>query len=267
MTIEGGLSLADFLGDGAQSIFVSVWAETKQGKSFFPLSWPKPLHIINFEPEGPKEAMRSAISLELIDIEDEIYIYNPIETIMNDGDNLIRTLEDDVAIYDETVAILTDVRNTSDGGTLVIDTMSTFYQILREVAMEDIRKLRKAQGQKLYQYDFGVANKELQRLMDGMRSNPLLNIVALSHSSPIYNGGNPTGRFQNGGPARMEQWVDLTARLLHDPADDLDADDPYNWRLRFESVRRNISLRGEDLWAPSHERLMLCLDDELEDEE
>ena len=266
MVVDGGVSLEDFLGDRSNRLFASIWGLTGQGKSFLPLSWPRPLHIMNFEPDGPAEAFRSAVRMGIVRSDEEIAIYNPIEEVVGNSDNLIRDLSDDGEIYEWVKDVITDIVKGASIGTLVLDTMSSFYEILRDVAMEDIRKVRVGQGQSVQRFDWGYANKEMKRLVDGIRANSNLNVVCLSHGSPVFNQGRSTGMYRNGGPAKLEQWVDLSGRLSHDPASDLDPDDPYNWCLKLEKCRRNVKLEGTVLWAPSFDRIQLYLDDELEED-
>ena len=260
MVIDGGVSLEEFLGEGSNRLFINVWARTKNGKSFFPLSWPTPLHIFNFEPDGPLEAFRAAYRLGVIEDPTQVFIYSPIEEVMGVNESLVRDEGFDKPIYDWTIEVLGDVMKT-DGGTVVFDTMDTFYQILRDVAMEDIRKKRERQGQTVQRFDWGMANKELKRLFDGIRANRDLNVLSLSQASPIFTEkGGSTGLYRNGGPAKLEQWVDVNARLQHDPDPDLPFDDAYNWCITFENARRNIGLRGQKLYAPTYDRIQAALD-------
>ena len=266
MTTPNRLPLSQFLETIGKRLFIDIWARTGEGKSYFPLSFPKPMYIFNFEPEGPSAALTTAIRQGVLRPDDEVYILDPLTEGIGASNSIIRTLKEDRLIYEWTQDNLHDiVQNGNIGsGTIVMDTMSTFYTILRECEMEEITELRRQQGKdKPYQFDFGAPNKALRNMMDGLRSGTLFNLITLNHSSPIFNSkGQATGRHQYGGPNRLVQWVDVHGRLSYEPLSELEPTDGTNWTLTFEKCRNNINLVDKLLPNPTYDRLVRALNGE-----
>lgn len=262
--IEGVTPLSDFLQE-TERLFIDVWAMTGQGKSFFPLSWPQPLIILNFEPEGPMASLRTAVSLGVLSQDAEVYIIEPVKEALN-AYPIARTEEQDTEIYGWMQQTLQDVVEEygESGGTLVFDTMTTFHEILNSSTMMPIRKKREKQNKEVMGFDWGVRNKAFRGVVEGIRSTTNLNVVSLEHASRVYNGAQPTKRFESAGPARLDQWVDMTGKLVYDPAEDLDPDDPNNWVLEIGKSRANISLQGRGLEDPSYERILDAIDGNVE---
>ena len=263
-SISGVVPLSEFL-QSTPRLFIDVWAMTGQGKSFFPLSWPQPLIILNYEPEGPLASLGTAINLELLDKDDEVFIIEPVQEALSGGYPLIRTVEQDKTIFNWTVDVVRDIADEyQDGGTLVFDTMTTFYEILNTATMDEIRAKREKQGKEVMGFDWGVRNRAFRGMIEGIRAKTNLNLVTLEHASEIYNGARPTGRFESGGPKKIEQWVDMTAKLVYDPVSELVYNDGGNWILQIGKSRANIGLQGRGLDNPTYERLVDAIDGDVE---
>ena len=266
VNIDGLTSLSDFV-QSPNRLFIDVWARTGQGKSFYPLSWPQPIIIFNYEPEGPMMSLQNAIRLGVVEEKSDIHVVEPVEMVMGKGDAFVRTDEQDKAIYELTVEILEDITNDVKEGTLVIDTMTSFFEILASATMSDIIKKRERQKKELFGYDWKFRNRAFRRVIEGVRSKTKLNLVTLEHANPMYDGAKPMkGRFQSSAPGRLDQWVDMTAKLEYAPEDGAVAGDPRNWIMWFEKTRTNMALQKLGLDNPTHERLLAAIAGEMDDE-
>ena len=94
VNIDGLTSLSDFV-QSPNRLFIDVWARTGQGKSFYPLSWPQPIIIFNYEPEGPMMSLQNAIRLGVVEEKSDIHVVEPVEMVMGKGDAFVRTDEQD----------------------------------------------------------------------------------------------------------------------------------------------------------------------------
>ena len=263
------VSLEDFLASRFR-VFMNYWARTGEGKTFLPLGWPKPLYLMNFEPEGPVQALKDAVRLGyILDLKNDVFIIEPTRYALGDSDPLVRTTDEEWEIYDyakESIQeVLKDVGKEGDG-TLFIDTGTTFNATVRECEMEEIIEKRRKQGKEPYQFDFGVGNRAVKHIVDAILNRSSLNLVISNHAKEIHNSkGNPTGRFEYQGSSQLPNWSHLHAQLLYEQFEEdedgnpIEEDDPSNWSLKIEKSRLNIKLRGKTIVNPSYERIVARL--------
>ena len=251
-------------------IFMNYWARTGIGKTYLPLGWPKPLFLINFEPEGPVAALQNAVKNGLIeDLDNDVFLIEPTRYALGDNDPLVRTIEEEWEIYEYTKNILKQVikdQGKHSEGTIFIDTGTTFNATVRECEMEEITEKRLKQEKPLYRFDFGVGNRAMKHIVDGIMNRSSMNLVVSNHASEIYNSkGDPTGRFQYSGSTQLPNWSHLHAELIYDQFDEdeegnkIEEDDGANWSLKIEKSRLNIKLRGKTIVEPTYDRIVASL--------
>ena len=262
-SISGVVPLSEFL-QSPQRLFIDIWAMTGQGKSFFPLSWPQPIIILNYEPEGPLMSLKNAVGLGTLKEDAEVFIIEPVKESLKGGYPLVRTEEQDEKIFEWTKDVVREVADEYEEGTLVFDTMTTFHDILNSATMLEIKNKREKQGKEIMGFDWGVRNRAFRGIIEGIRAKTNLNLVTLEHASEVYKGPVRTGRYESAGPNRLDQWVDMTAKLVYDPVSELDWDDGGNWILQIGKSRANIGLQGRGLDNPTYERLVGAIDGDVE---
>ena len=204
-------SLEDYLGN-RRRIIMSVWAGTGVGKSYFGLTAPKPIYFLSLEPEGPYWSLQTALENGTIK-SDDVKIDEVIRSALGAEDvPLVRTLVDEVKIYrymKETIENV--IAEGDDNGTIVIDTGTTWNQMMQEVEMEEITRKRKSQGRDLFPFDYRYANKAMKSSIDAIR-NSNLNCIITHHGSNVYNAkGEKTQRTEISGNNQLPQWVDTVS--------------------------------------------------------
>ena len=131
--------------DTRRRIVMSVWAGTGIGKSYFGLTAPKPVYFLSLEPEGPYWSLQTALANGTIKLEGDVKVEEIIRSALGTDDvPLVRNLIDDTKIYRYMKEVVEDVLSSGDdNGTIVIDTGTTWNQMMQEVEMEDINRKRK----------------------------------------------------------------------------------------------------------------------------
>ena len=213
------LSLNDYLED-RRKVIMSVWAGTGIGKSYFALTAPKPIYFFSLEPDGPYWSLKTALDNEVINTEN-VFVDEVIRSALKDRDvPLVRTIVEDAVIYKYMKTAIEDVvyDKGNKGGTIVIDTGTTWNQFIQAIEMEDIMRKRKSQGKDTpFPFDYGVANKSMKSSIDAIR-NSNLNCVITHHSSIKYNSkGERTNIEEYSGSTQLVKWVDLQLQLRYSP--------------------------------------------------
>ena len=242
-------SLEDYLGN-RRRIIMSVWAGTGVGKSYFGLTAPKPIYFLSLEPEGPYWSLQTALENGTIK-SDDVKIDEVIRSALGAEDvPLVRTLVDEVKIYrymKETIENV--IAEGDDNGTIVIDTGTTWNQMMQEVEMEEITRKRKSQGRDLFPFDYRYANKAMKSSIDAIR-NSNLNCIITHHGSNVYNAkGEKTQRTEISGNNQLPQWVDIQIQLRYS----------QEMKERYaivEKCRINVEKIGEEIDNPSFDSVI-----------
>ena len=242
-------SLEDYLGN-RRRIIMSVWAGTGVGKSYFGLTAPKPIYFLSLEPEGPYWSLQTALENGTI-TNDDVKIDEIIRSALGGEDvPLVRTLVDEVKIYrymKETIENV--IAEVDDNGTLVIDTGTTWNQMMQEVEMEEITRKRKSQGRDLFPFDYRYANKAMKSSIDAIR-NSNLNCIITHHGSSVYNAkGEKTQRTEISGNNQLPQWVDIQIQLRYS----------QEMKERYaivEKCRIDVEKIGEEIDAPTFDSVI-----------
>ena len=255
--LEDVIPLTEFLAT-RDRLCASVHAETGEGKSFFPLNWPKPMQYITLETDGPQWAFHTAIELGIMKAS-EVNVIEPIRYAFK-GDappEMVWTEDEEWTIYNYTKDVINAlIDNRGDEGTLVLDTAQTFYTIVRVCEMEEIIEKRSKQKKDLFRYDYGVATKAFRQILMGIRQRSNLNLVLTSQSTQVYNSkGQVTKKWQYGGTNIIPEIADIHGKLIHDPSDDYEPEDPRNWVYAVEKCRINPAKVGEEVENPTFKRL------------
>ena len=242
-------SLEDYLGN-RRRIIMSVWAGTGVGKSYFGLTAPKPIYFLSLEPEGPYWSLQTALENGTIK-SDDVKIDEVIRSALGAEDvPLVRTLVDEVKIYrymKETIENV--IAEGDDNGTIVIDTGTTWNQMMQEVEMEEITRKRKSQGRDLFPFDYRYANKAMKSSIDAIR-NSNLNCIITHHGSSVYNAkGEKTTRTEISGNNQLPQWVDVQIQLRYS----LESKERY---AIVEKCRIDIDKVGEEIDNPTFDKVI-----------
>jgi hypothetical protein len=242
-------SLEDYLGN-RRRIIMSVWAGTGVGKSYFGLTAPKPIYFLSLEPEGPYWSLQTALENGTIK-SDDVKIDEVIRSALGAEDvPLVRTLVDEVKIYrymKETIENV--IAEGDDNGTIVIDTGTTWNQMMQEVEMEEITRKRKSQGRDLFPFDYRYANKAMKSSIDAIR-NSNLNCIITHHGSNVYNAkGEKTQRTEISGNNQLPQWVDIQIQLRYS----------QEMKERYaivEKCRIDVEKIGEEIDSPTFDNVI-----------
>ena len=242
-------SLEDYLGN-RRRIIMSVWAGTGVGKSYFGLTAPKPIYFLSLEPEGPYWSLQTALENGTIK-SDDVKIDEVIRSALGAEDvPLVRTLVDEVKIYrymKETIENV--IAEGDDNGTIVIDTGTTWNQMMQEVEMEEITRKRKSQGRDLFPFDYRYANKAMKSSIDAIR-NSNLNCIITHHGSNVYNAkGEKTQRTEISGNNQLPQWVDIQIQLRYS----------QEMKERYaivEKCRIDVEKIGEEIDSPTFDSVI-----------
>ncbi len=246
-------------------LLLGFWAETGVGKSYLCLSFPPPVFLVSFEPEGPYWAVKNAIKRKLIR-PDQVFINEVIPAAFPDTPPFPRDLGDEKRLYAYVKRELDDILENEPKGTLVIDTGTTFNQTVQEVELEEIRKKRELQKRELFPFDYARPNKVYQQLVDAIRGTEL-SCVFTHHAAPMYNsqGEKLKDKWEYSGNNKLPQWCDIFGRLRRDMnyydtsgGEVLKDGDPRKMRRWFEveKCRLDDSKVGLEIDNPTYSTLL-----------
>tara|TARA_R100000808_G_scaffold4949_1_gene15442 strand:- start:5252 stop:6010 length:759 start_codon:yes stop_codon:yes gene_type:complete len=242
-------SLEQYL-ENRRRIIMSVWASTGVGKSYFGLTAPKPIYFLSLEPEGPYWSLQTALDNKTISNED-VKIDEVIRSALATDDiPLVRTLVEETKIYRYMKQVIEDViAEGDDNGTLVIDTGTTWNQMMQEVEMEEINRKRKSQGRDLFPFDYRYANKAMKSSIDAIR-NSNLNCIITHHGSSVYNAkGEKTTRTEISGNNQLPQWVDVQIQLRYS------SESKERYAI-VEKCRIDVNKIGEEIDDPTFDKVI-----------
>jgi len=263
-SIKGLMSGADYLDTRDLSIF-SLWAETGLGKSRFILTAPPPVYFLSFEPDGPLHAIKAAIDEGIIESSD-LFVDEIIKNALGDDAPLIRTLEEEELIYEYAKERMSWIlQNGEQGGTIGIDTGTTFSQCLTEVEMEDIIAKRDRQGKSLYPFDYQYANKAMKGVIERLRAGGF-NVIITHHANPSYNakGQKLKNKWEYQGNNSLPKWVDVQFRLqgkLVEVEESGEKIERFQRWATLEKVRQDMELVGEEVDDPTFDSILDGIDE------
>ena len=250
-------------GDKVESEFkkmtISLWGNTGVGKSFFALTCPQPVYILNFEPEGLSGALRASSQLGYSDL-DATFVIDVMRDVFGEIIPTELNVGEQKELYTYVHDVITEVfkdgaeREIGDKGTIVIDTMTTLWKFMRSVTMEEIIAMRKRQNQAVFQFDHGVANQALETFVKSLTTSNF-NIVFLSNSQKSYKDKNWDGTYAYYGADRLVNWVDLHGQLIPPKLDrGGNVTSPASYKI--EKCRVNRELVGHKIDDPTYDSVV-----------
>lgn len=172
---------------------IGIWGDTETGKTHFALSCPPPVYVIDTEYGAPLVAKKFKKEIYIM----ECFVEDP-ETMKADP---VKSLER----VEKAINLLRS-KNLKEG-TIVIDSGTDIWQWEEERMKEQVGEM----GRKLFQFDWGIANKHYKELMMKLLSMETVFVIT-AQPREIYVGAQKTGLFQ---PKWMQQtpfWLDV---VLH----------------------------------------------------
>ena len=263
-----GFKSADLITeDELKRIVISLWGNTGVGKSFFGLTCPPPIFLFNYEPTGLSAAMRAASNIGYCDL-DEVYPIDVMRDVFGDKLPTQASAKEKQEVYTYTHDVLHEVfkeradYELGEKGTIVMDTMSTFWKYLREATMEEIVKKREAQKKPLFQFDHGVANQALEVLVKALTASNF-NVVFLGNSQKKYENNAWTGTYEYQGSDRLSTWVDFHGQLIPPVVDKKTKKVRSEAYIKIEKCRVDRELVGFKINDPSYDMVINELQEQI----
>lgn len=233
-------------------LILSLFATEKQGKTHFALTAPEPIYFMNLD-YGVQELLGKPQFKE-----------KHIELANHD-----MTEETDAATYKTLLGAFhrdyTEVlRDGQDGGTLVVDTGTQLWQMIRVVKLDTVlqeriavwKKKNPSKGEptdadvRLYAYDYADANMYMAGLVRRAIQQTRMNVIFTHKAKEAYTSdGKATGRFEFQGFGDMPYLVQMTIRLHTKRAVDAKPGD-YTMMSTIESCRFDKDLEGLSIEDP-----------------
>lgn len=169
-----------------------LWGPEEAGKTFTALSFPGPIYYIDLDGgldpnlKYYKDKMITrvrCISLEDDKVNLEAEKYDPFKV------DPINTCKNwDVA--------LTTLQNIKPGGTVIVDTMTAYNDWLKALMNVHIPKHTTDDGKEYVdQFDWKFVNSKWLWSWEKLKNIPA-NLVVIAKAKPIYQGRDPTGKFE-----------------------------------------------------------------------
>lgn len=197
------MALSDFVSVPVQAgkpqrLIMSVWGREKQGKTAFALSAPAPIYVFDLDRrlDGPRR------------------LY-PTKNIMAKKyrDPLLGGIADHEKIYEEFLGDLREAVRYLKEGTVVIDPVTQVWTMVQSVYVEKVRKQKSEEGKKFMTFDYALANRHFQEVIEVLKDNPSINIVLISRAEEAYDqGGQRTGTYRIQSHKSVPYMVDMTLR-------------------------------------------------------
>lgn len=229
------------------NLLVSIWGLAKAGKTSFYTGLKKPNGEILRGFPGPLYILDTDKSVEEIlkgklydpALEGQIFV-SPVNT-----GKLRPSINDRIATYS---AAMRDLEGAATAiakegrGTLVIDTMTKFWQLMSDV--ETYQEAQKTARKEVMQFMFKVPNMTLTAAILGIKDLGA-NLVVVHHARPIYAENQPTGFYVPQDNNLIDQLVQIQ---IHQEATDRRKRDntPYTeYTSTIDFNRWNGAMRGK----------------------
>lgn len=174
---------------------IGIFGRECVGKTFFAMSAPDPVYIIDTEMGAPPL---------LKQFPGKNFKYKQI------FEPNVETLErDDVKSF-ETIKMAIDglYRNPHKGGTIVIDSSTDLWSMCQAWCKVTIFKLSPEDRLK-YQFDWGPISSAYLQLIAKLLAMPM-NVILTARETEEYQGPNPTGKMVAHWQKKTAHWVDFT---------------------------------------------------------
>lgn len=239
-------------GDAPTRHVVSIWGDSKEGKTHLALTFPPPLYFLSLDP-GVRELLWKFPGKP-------VYISDLEMTEKNDPVTYQKLLDQFVTDY---VKALLDAGD----GTVVVDTATQVWQIVQKVKLHAVAERREAAFRvkfkkepepgeiKLYPYDYGDANTFMGGLLRRAMLQRTANVVFIHRVREKYNeSGQPTGVY---GP----QWFGETPAITQATIRTYVPQGGKGFVGQITQCRQNPELRGLEVPNLDYEALHGLLTD------
>jgi len=178
---------------------VGIYGKPETGKTYFALTCPPPVYVIDTE-FAAKKVARVHFPEKRIFIAEVTHI-DPI----TDQPDPIRSLEN----VEKAIAAIASTN--IERGTIVIDTVTDIWQWIC-AWLEQVATRRTQSGQP-YRFEYGLANERYRQIIVRLLAKPV-HVVLTAHESPIYDekGQEIPGLTQGKWQKQTPHWVDI---VLH----------------------------------------------------
>lgn len=199
-------------------LIVSVWGETKRGKTAFSLSFPEPIFYLDFDLQI-SELLRVRTELLKKAIQRAQYFVPENPTVEEAAIILAGFLDD----YQDACEIA-----AKDNGTVVVDTATILNTLVQKVKVgERVEKRLKVLAQKekdkkaidpdlvkVFPYDYSDANALMRALLRRPKLYPTLNAVFIHRAREKWaENGAPTGIYEFHGFNETADIVEATIQM------------------------------------------------------
>jgi len=182
---------------------VASYGPEEVGKSYFALTFPPPIYVINFEPNG-------IVRLLHLFPDKDIRECPTWEGWIGKGQ------EDDVTIAVESIKALEEAINVLSGvteGTIVVDSVTHIWRYA-EVWMKRVKvpELARRSGNKVFEFDWAYAYALTRRLMLKLLVRPV-HLVLTGQTKDEYVAEKPTGKWIARWMTETPHMVDVVIRM------------------------------------------------------
>lgn len=176
---------------------IACYGKPETGKSFFGMTGPPPIYVIDLEFAAAKLAQQHFPNKDI-----RIFEASVIDPVTNEPDP-IRTMK-------QIEAAIVSLKKVTEG-TIVIDPISSYWECVR-AWMEKEAKRRTASGQP-YRFEYAMCNKRHEYFMMRLLSLPV-HVIMTSRVRGVYSEkGEETGMIAPRWQGQIPHIVDIVIRM------------------------------------------------------
>lgn len=183
---------------------VGIYGPPESGKTYFAMTFPPPIYVIDTEFGAHKVAKQHFENKE-------IFIFEATQIdLLTDRPDPLKSIEE----VENALTALKDIKE----GTIVIDSGTDIWQWIG-AWLEQVAS-RRAKDGRPYQFEWGTANERYRHLIMRLLSKPV-NLVITAQEQIVYDQqGRPTSMVQPRWQKQTPHWVDVLIHLekRFDPA-------------------------------------------------
>lgn len=178
---------------------VGVWGEPEVGKSYFAMTFPEPIYIVDTEFAAKKLAKQHFPDKNIYIF--ECSVIDPT-SVLEEPDP-IKSLEN----MEKAIIALKDISE----GTIVIDTVSDYWSWMGAYVESEARRFYKSSGQ-MMRTEWATGNERYRYFINRLLIRPV-NVVLISQPKPIYHQGVDTGAIKPAWQRQTAHWCDIVLWL------------------------------------------------------
>lgn len=178
-----------------QGLKIGVWGEPETGKSYFSMTCPEPIYIIDTEFAARKLAKQHFPDKEIfiyecsvIDPTSPLEEPDPIKSLTN---------------MEQAIISLKDV----NVGTIVVDTVSDYWSWMSAYVEHEAKRFYKKTGE-VMRTEWSTGNERYRYFINRLLIKPC-NVVLVSQPKPIYREGQDTGSIKPAWQRQTPHWCDV----------------------------------------------------------